>query len=97
MENAKEDLKETYSSYLEKGLSSKEALEKAVKEVKERHGEEEFKGALGEFLRELLESYKPENLPEADPLLSFIESLYQEYDLLKPKLKWLLGRLRSES
>ncbi|GEM_PF-1003278 len=97
MERAKEDLRKTYSSYLEKGLSSKEALEKAVKEVKERHGEEEFRGALGEFLKELLESYKPENLPEADPLLSFVESLYQEYDLLKPKLKWFLEKLRGES
>ncbi len=96
MERAKKDLKETYERYLNQGLSEGEALKRTVEEVKERHSEEAFKGALSEFLRELLSSYKPENLTEADPLLAFIESLYQEYEFLKPKLEAFLKKLRGD-
>jgi len=97
MEKVKEDLKRTYSYYLKKGLPQEEALSKALKEVKERHQKEKFEKALEEFLKELFESYKPENLAEADPLLSFVESLYQEYEFLKPKLEGFLKKLRGKS
>ncbi len=96
MEKAKRDLRETYSRYLAEGLSKEEALKRAVSEVRERHSEEAFKGALSEFLGELLSSYKPENLAEADFLLAFVESLYHEYEFLKPKLEALLKRLKGE-
>jgi len=96
MEKAKRDLRETYNRYVNQGLSPEEALKRAVSEVKERHSEEAFKGALSEFLRELLSSYKPENLTEADPLLSFIEALYEEYEYLKPKLEAFFKRLKGE-
>ena len=96
MEKAKRDLRETYNRYVNRGLSPEEALKRAVSEVKERHSEEAFKGALSEFLRELLSSYKPENLTEADPLLSFIEALYEEYEYLKPKLEAFFKRLKGE-
>jgi len=96
MEKAKRDLKETYRRYLEEGFSESEALRRAVSEVRERHPEEAFKGALSEFLRELLSSYKPENLAEADPLLSFIEALYEEYEFLKPRLEAFFKRLKGE-
>ena len=96
MEKAKRDLRETYNRYVNRGLSPEDALKRAVSEVKERHSEEAFKGALSEFLRELLSSYKPENLTEADPLLSFIEALYEEYEYLKPKFEAFLKRLKGE-
>ncbi|RKQ60352.1 hypothetical protein C7457_1613 [Thermovibrio guaymasensis] len=96
MERAKKDLKETFEHYLNQGLSEGEALKRTVEEVKERHSEKAFKGALSEFLRELLSSYKPENLTEADPLLTFVESLYQEYEFLKPKLEAFLKKLRGD-
>ncbi|WP_456455571.1 hypothetical protein [Thermovibrio sp.] len=97
MEKVKEDLKRTYSSYLKEGLPQEEALSKTLKEVRKRHQKEEFEEALEEFLRELFDSYKPENLTEADPLLSFVESLYGEYEFLKPKLEEFLKKLRGES
>ncbi|WP_457681228.1 hypothetical protein [Thermovibrio sp.] len=96
MEKAKKDLKETYNRYLKEGLSPQEALSKTISEVKERHSEEVFSKALAEFLKELLESYKPENLAEADPLIAFVESLYEEFQLLKPKIEEFLNKLKGE-
>lgn len=94
MEKAKQDLKETYDRYLKEGFSQREALSKAIEEVRERHSEESFAAALAEFLRELLESYKPENLAEADPLIAFVETLTEEIELLKPKLLQLLKKFK---
>jgi len=94
MERAKEELKKRYNHYLEEGFSREEALLKAVKEVKEGYPEGVFTGALEDFLSEILSSYRLENLPEADPFLSFIESLFEEFNLLKPKLSQLLSKLR---
>jgi len=94
MEKARQDLKETYNRYLKEGLSRQEALSKAVREVGERHPEESFAAALAEFLKELLEAYRPRNLAEADPLISFIEALSEEFELLKLKLGSLLSEFK---
>jgi len=94
LERAKKDLKETYDRYLKEGLSQREALSKAVEDVKGRHSEEAFTGALGEFLKEILSSYKPENLTEAEPLTAFIEALIEEFQILKPQLRALIDRLK---
>jgi len=96
MEKARKDLRETYDKYLKEGLSRKEALSKTIQEVRERHSEESFTAALAEFLKELLESYRPENLSEADPLIAFVEALTEEIELLKPRLLTFLERLKRQ-
>ena len=96
MEQAKKELRESYQKYLKEGLSGREALSKAISEVREKHEPEKFSRALQEFLKELLDSYKPENLTEADPLIAFVESLQEEFELLKPTLEGLLKRLKKE-
>ncbi|SMO73434.1 hypothetical protein SAMN06269117_1246 [Balnearium lithotrophicum] len=87
MEKAKRDLRETYDKYLKEGLSKEEALSKAISEVRERHEEEKFKRALEEFLKEIIDSYKLENLAEADPVMALVESAYAEWEILWPKVK----------
>jgi uncharacterized membrane protein YheB (UPF0754 family) len=96
MEQVKKELKESYQRHLREGLSEREALSKAILEVSEKHEPEKFSRALQEFLKELLDSYKPENLAEADPLIAFVESLYEEFELLKPVLESFLKRLKKE-
>ena len=92
MEKAKKDLKETYEKYLDKGLSREEALSKTISEVRERHEPEAFKKALKEFLKELFESYEPENWAEEDPVIGVIEAAYAEWEILWPKIKALFSK-----
>ena len=89
MEKAKRDLQDTYAKYLKEGLSREEALSKTISEVRERHEEEAFKRALEEFLKEILDSYKPENWTEADPVMTLVESAYAEWEVLWPRIKKL--------
>jgi hypothetical protein len=96
MEKVKKELKDSYQRYLKEGLSEGEALSKAISEVKGKHEPEKFSRALQEFLKELLDSYKLENLTEADPFIALIESLYEEFELLKPTLQTILKRLNKE-
>ncbi len=92
MEKAKKDLKETYESYLEKGLSREEALSKAISEVRERHTETSFRSALGEFLKEVVDSYSLRNWGEEDPVAGVIEAAYAEWEILWPKVKSLFAK-----
>lgn len=92
MEKAKKDLKETYEKYLNEGLSSQEALSKTISEVRERHSESVFREALKEFLKEILESYTPENWTEEDPVMGVIEAAYAEWEILWPKVKALFEK-----
>jgi len=92
MEKVKKDLKQTFEKYKNEGLSFEEALSKAIVEVRERHGEENFAGAFRGFLKEVLESYKFENLAEADPLVSLLEAIFEEYEILLMKIRVLFGK-----
>jgi ferritin-like metal-binding protein YciE len=92
MEKVKRELKETYEKHLKEGASQQEALLKTVTELRNKHDREKFKEALKGFLEETLDSFKPENLSEADPVLAFIESAYEEWDILKAKLETLFGK-----
>ncbi|MEO2082458.1 MAG: hypothetical protein ABGX12_00340 [Desulfurobacteriaceae bacterium] len=92
MEKVKRDLKEAYEGYLESGLSKGEALSKAIEDIRGKHDRETFLKALEEFLREVVGSFKPENLTEADPLLSLVESAYAEYEILRGKAENLFKK-----
>ncbi len=97
MEEIKKDLNTAFKGYLEKGISRKEALKKAILDVEKKYPKGVFQKALPSFLEELFSSYKFENLTEVDEFLSFIESLYEEYEILEPKVKLLLKRLKGEN
>ncbi len=92
MEKAKRDLRETYTKYINEGLSREEALSKTISEVRERHSERAFKEALKEFLKEVIESYSPENWTEEDPVMGVIEAAYAEWEVLWPKVKALFKK-----
>lgn len=92
MEKAKKDLRETYEKYINEGLSKEEALSKTISEVRERHSKEKFSEALKEFLKEILDSYSPENWAEEDPVMGVIEAAYAEWEILRPKLKALFEK-----
>jgi hypothetical protein len=92
MEKAKKDLKQAFEKYKNEGLPLEEALSKAIAEVRERHEEENFAGAFRWFLKEVLESYKLENLTEADPFVSLSEAIFEEYEILLAKIRTLFGK-----
>ena len=92
MERAKRDLKETYGKYIKEGLPKEEALSRTISEVRERHPESKFREALKEFLKEVLESYSPENWAEEDPVLGVIEAAYAEWEVLWPRVKSLFKK-----
>ncbi len=84
-EKAKSSLKQAYKTHKEKGLPPEEALSKAVVEVRDKFDKGAFEGALKEFLEELL---------EVDPLVALSEAIYEEYEVLLPKIKALFKRGR---
>ncbi|ADU97508.1 hypothetical protein [Thermovibrio ammonificans] len=88
MERIKQELQSAYNRHRREGLSHEEALSRAIVEVREKHDSDSFKRALEEFLN----SFKPENLTEADPVTALIEAAYEEYELLLPKVKALFKR-----
>jgi len=92
MEKAKVELKRVYEKYTKEGIPRQEAVLRAVAEVRDRHEREKFKGALKEFLEEIVGSYKPENVSEADPVLAFVEAAYDEWEILKAKLETLFKK-----
>ncbi len=79
-EKAKENLKQAYKSYKKRGFSLEEALSKAIVEVRDKFEKKTFEEALKEFLEELT---------EVDPLVALSEAIYEEYELLLPKIKAL--------
>jgi hypothetical protein len=85
MNRIKKELQKAYDRHLKEGLPREEALYKAIEEVRPKHDQASFKAALEEFLN----SFKPENLTEADPVTALIEAAYEEYELLLPKIKRL--------
>ena len=91
MEKAKRDLKETYERYIQEGLSREEALSKTISEVRERHPEPDFLKALKDFLKEVVDSYLPENWTEEDPVMGVIEAAYAEWEILRAKVKALFS------
>lgn len=94
MEKARKDLKKTYEKYLNEGLNREEALSKTIAEVRERHSEFAFKEALKDFLKEVADSYLPENWAEEDPIMGVIEAAYAEWEILRPKVKALFSERR---
>ncbi len=91
MEKVKRELKESFERHISEGLSPEEALAKAVSESKHR-GEETFKDALRQLLKEIEESYSLKAIGEEDPLLALADSIYLEYELLLPKIKSLFKK-----